>query len=280
MQKTTLQTTAKPSFTEFALINARDILSRADDASQFFQLLSQYPETQSALTDLEKSLGIEFKDYSWPLRALVHSSFMNDAKGKGINSNERLEFLGDSFIGALVSRELFERFNHLPEGDLSKLRAALVNEITFNDLALTLGLDNLLIVGKGEWLGRNYVQGGALADAFEALMAAIAKDSGIEAMEVAFNNAINLLDKPYYDTSRLDDFDPKTSLQEKTMALYKVAPTYEAEEISNGTFLVSIKLDGRFLLSLKGHSKKKTEKELARRVLAGNLHLEGDQHAH
>ena len=280
MQKTTLQTTAKPSFTEFALMNAKDILSRVNDASQFFHELSTFPQTQQALLKLESTLGIKFKDYSWPLRALVHRSFMNDAKDKGICSNERLEFLGDSLIGALVSKQLYEQFTHLPEGDLSKLRAALVNETSFTELALALGLEDLLIVGKGEWLGKNYVQGGALADAFEAMMAAVANDLGPEAMETAFNNVIKILPRSYYDDARLKDFDPKTTLQEKTMALYKEAPIYEAEEVSNGVFMVALKLRGKQLLRLEGHSKKKTEKELARRVLAGNLHLEGDQHAH
>tara|TARA_R110000868_G_scaffold64597_2_gene194060 strand:- start:32929 stop:33771 length:843 start_codon:yes stop_codon:yes gene_type:complete len=280
MQKTTLQTTAKPSFTEFALINAKDILSRVNDASQFFHELSTYPQTKQALLELETTLGIKFNDQTWPLRALVHRSFMNDAKEKGICSNERLEFLGDSLIGALVSRQLYEQFSHLPEGDLSKLRAALVNENSFTQLAGVLKLEDLLIVGKGEWLGKNYVQGGALADGFEAMMAAVANDLGPEAMKTAFNNVIKALPHAYYDDSRLKDFDPKTTLQETTMALYKEAPTYEAVEVSNGLFVVALKLRGKQLLSLDGHSKKKTEKELARRVLAGNLHLEGDQHAH
>lgn len=280
MQQTTLQTDTKPSFTEFVLNNAKELLARVNDASQFFTQLALLPETQTNLHTLESKLGIKFKDSCWALRALVHRSFMNDAKDKGVRSNERLEFLGDSLIGALVSRELYERFSHHPEGDLSKLRAALVNEASFTELAMALKLDNLLIVGKGEWLGRNYVQGGALADAFEALMAAIYQDSGAAAMEEAFNNAIALIDRPFYDASRLDDFDPKTRLQEKTMALYKVAPVYEAYEKCAGTFVVAIKLSGRELLSLEGHSKKKTEKELARRVLASNLHLSEVSSAH
>src|SRR5690606_19212421 len=205
---------------------------------------------------------------------------MNDAKEKGIKSNERLEFLGDSLVGALVSRELYERFSHLPEGDLSKLRAALVNETSFNELALALKLDDLLIVGKGEWLGRNYVQGGALADAFEALMAAVSLDQGDSAMANAFLKATTLLDREFFDVSRLDDFDPKTRLQAKTMALYKEAPIYESVEVHNGQFVVSVKLGKRTLLSLEGHSKKKTEKELARRVLAGNLFISEDTNAY
>lgn len=280
MQQTTLQTDTKLSFTEFVLNNAKDILARVNDASQFFTDLASLPETKTALNSLETTLGIKFKDSCWALRALVHRSFMNDAKEKGIKSNERLEFLGDSLVGALVSRELYERFSHLPEGDLSKLRAALVNETSFNELALALKLDDLLIVGKGEWLGRNYVQGGALADAFEALMAAINLDSGPAAMELAFHNAIKGIKRPFYDAGRLDDFDPKTRLQEKTMALYKEAPIYEAYEKSVGSFIVTLKLSGREILSLEGHSKKKTEKELARRVLAGNLYISEGSNAY
>lgn len=280
MQQTTLQTAKKLSFTEFVLNNAKDILIRVNDASQFFTQLALYPESQSAINKIESTLGIKFNNQAWFFRAMVHRSFMNDAKDKGIRSNERLEFLGDSLLGALISRELFQRFENLPEGDLSKLRAALVNEISFTELALALNLDQFLIIGKGEWLGRNYVQGGALADAFEALMAAVYNDQGEMAMEQAFANTICLLERRFFDTSRLCDFDPKTTLQEKTMALYKEAPVYEAFEKNIGTYVVTIKLSGRELLSLEGHSKKKTEKELARRVLAHNLYLEGDQNAH
>ncbi len=280
MQKTTLQTNAKLSFTEFALNNARDVVLRSNDASHFFHNLAQLPQTIYALSSLEAKLGMTFRSYEWPLKALIHRSFMNDAKDKGINSNERLEFLGDSLVGAIVSKTLFEKFNHLPEGDLSKLRAALVNEISFTELAKCLGLQDLLIVGKGEFLDKNYLSGGALADAFEAIMAAVYKDQGQEALELAFNNTIQLLDDEFYDTKRLNDFDPKTRLQEKTMALYKVAPIYEAKEVTIGKFLVTLKIQEKNILSLEGHSKKKTEKELARRVLAQNLHLEGDQNAH
>lgn len=280
MQQTTSQAHKKPSFTEFVLKNAKELLAQSNDASQFFHLLKDLPETKAALKALETRLNITFNDPAWALQALIHRSFMNDAKERGIRSNERLEFLGDSLIGALVSRELYERFSQLPEGDLSKLRAALVNESSFTELALALGLDDLLIVGKGEWQGRNYVQGGALADAFEALMAAIANDSGPETMARAFSCATSLIERPFYDVARLDDFDPKTRLQEKTMALYKEAPIYEAQEIAEGQFSVSLKLAGKTLLTLKGHSKKKTEKELARRVLAGNLHLCEESNAH
>ncbi len=280
MQQTTLQTAQKLSFTEFVLNNAKEILARVTNASQFFHELLQYPQTKTALSQLQERLGISFNDPCWALRALVHRSFLNDARERGVHSNERLEFLGDSLLGALISRELYERFSELPEGDLSKLRAALVNESSFNELALLVGLDDLLIVGKGEWQGRNYVQGSALSDAFEALMAAIYRDSGSAAMEVAFNHVIKQVPRAFYDTARLDDFDPKTRLQEKTMALYKEAPVYEAQTKDDGNFVVTLKINDRILLSLEGHSKKKTEKELARRALAQNLYLEGDQNAH
>ena len=103
------------------------------------------------LEDLQKVLGISFRDLSLLRQALVHSSYLNENPTFCFPSNERLEFLGDSLLGFVVSEELYRIFPHFSEGALTKSRAALVCGETLSKLALSLGLGNYLCLGQGTW---------------------------------------------------------------------------------------------------------------------------------
>ena len=134
---------------------------------------------------LEKKLGYTFKNKALLLNALTHSSYANEAR-HGVTSNERLEFLGDSVLSIIVSNYLFNQFPNMPEGELTKLRASLVCEKSLCAFSRELELGKFLQLGKGEDKGGGRERDSILADAFEAVLAAIYLDGG---MEIARNTS-------------------------------------------------------------------------------------------
>ena len=131
------------------------------------------------LTELEEKIHYQFKDKKILTEALSHSSYANENK-RNRRSNERLEFLGDSVLSIVVSQYLFEHFSHLPEGELTKIRASLVCEKSLHIFAKQIDLGKYLLLGKGEENTGGRERPSILADAFEALIAAIFLDGGLE----------------------------------------------------------------------------------------------------
>jgi ribonuclease III len=129
---------------------------------------------------LEEKLGIHFQDGSLLKLALTHSSYIYETSGEGLNSNERLEFLGDSVLACISADFLYRSFPELSEGDLSNTRAALVRGETLAQFAREINLGDFLIMGKGEANNKGYR---VLAAAFEAMLGAIYLDQGIEATQ-------------------------------------------------------------------------------------------------
>lgn len=132
--------------------------------------------------ELEEKIGYTFRNPQLLEQALTHSSFANDGKKHGHN-NERLEFLGDSVLSVIVARHLFLTYKDLPEGELTKLRASLVCEKALDVFAGQIGLGKYLRLGKGEEMTGGRERPSILADAFEALLAAIYIDGGYEAAQ-------------------------------------------------------------------------------------------------
>jgi len=126
------------------------------------------------LAEVERRLGHTFANPDFARQALTHRSF-------GAPHNERLEFLGDSLLNCAVATLLYERFPQLPEGDLSRLRAALVNQSSLSEVALKLGLGDRLRLGEGELKSGGFRRPSILADSVEALLGAVFLDSGFEA---------------------------------------------------------------------------------------------------
>ena len=139
-------------------------------------------EITSAIQSIEKSLKYTFKDKQLLIKALSHSSFANELKSKNIKSecNERLEFFGDSVLSLIVSEYLYTNYPDLPEGELSKVRAGTVCEKTLAKFAKKISLGNYLFLGHGEEMTNGRERASILADAFEALLAAMYIDGGIE----------------------------------------------------------------------------------------------------
>ena len=135
------------------------------------------------MNDLKKfqsDIGYTFSDINLLKRALTHTSYANENKLKGVKHNERLEFLGDSVLSVVVSQELFNKYPDLPEGELTRIRAALVCEKTLFLMAQEAGLGEVLYLGKGEDMSGGRNRPSVLSDAFEAVIAAIFLDGGME----------------------------------------------------------------------------------------------------
>ena len=170
------------------------------------------------LRDLYTTLGHEFADEALLRQALTHRSFSS-------RNNERLEFLGDAVLGFHVARELYTRFPDAAEGELSRMRASLVNGEQLAGLAERLSLGQWLQLGSGELKSGGRRRGSILADAFEAIIGAIYLDAGIEAA----SRFIDVQYEELFAQERLGVVrkDPKTSLQEYLQARALELPEYE-----------------------------------------------------
>lgn len=219
------------------------------------------------MKEMEAHLGYRFHDESLIRRALTHRSHANE-RGDRTADNQRLEFLGDALLGLLVSEELFHRYPTASEGDLSGMRARLVNEASLADHARRLGLGASLLLGKGEDRSGGREKDSILADAFEAVIAAVYLDGGMNSLREVMKTHFF----KYIDYTRLSPHgsDYKTMLQERLQALSK-SPTYRIVEVSGPhhcrLFRVEV-LDGEIVLgSGTGSSRKGAEQEAARVAL-------------
>ena len=172
-----------------------------------------------SIAKLEKLLGYEFEDKKLIIEALTHKSY------KQPYDNERLEFLGDAVMDLIVGEYLFKKFPKSDEGNLSKIRASLVNETGFHKLAKVLKLGEYLLLSNAEENNGGREKSSLLSNAFEALMGAIYLESGLKKVEEI---SIQLIEENYEEIS-LDSLfrDFKTSLQELTQARYGVTPEYK-----------------------------------------------------
>ena len=161
------------------------------------------------MTELEQKIGYKFNNKELLKEALTHSSYTN---GRHIHNNERLEFLGDSVLSIVVSEYLFENLKNLPEGRLTKIRASVVCENALYPFARKIDLGKYIFLGKGEEHTGGRDRHSILADAFEALIAAIYLDGGIEAAKAFILPFIPPLDKLSTGKFLLGDY--KTVLQE------------------------------------------------------------------
>lgn len=225
---------------------------------------------------LEAFIGYEFINKDLLTEALTHSSFANEKKIKSNKYNERLEFLGDSVLGLIISEYLFRNYPELPEGKLTKIRAKIVCEPSLADCAKSIDLGNYLKLGKGEEStgGRNRTS--ILADAFEALIGSIYLDGG---MENARKFIMKIMRKIIEDAIRGKIFiDYKTRLQEILQADSTNKITYEiVDEIGpdhNKTFYTQVKNNDRIIGYGNGKNKKESEQNAAKMALKGVLNID------
>jgi ribonuclease-3 len=217
-----------------------------------------------ALAELERHLGHKFANPDLAFQALTHRSF-------GTPHNERLEFLGDSLLNCAVATLLYERFGQLPEGDLSRLRAALVNQASLSEVATALGLGDRLRLGEGELKSGGFRRPSILADAVEALLGAVYLDAGFEAVRGVVARALG--DRLERKDGLPVDKDPKTALQEHLQARKLQLPRYSVQrtegEAHDQVFTVECRVDDLGLTaSGKGASRRAAEQGAAEGVLA------------
>ena len=218
------------------------------------------------MKELQKIIGYEFKEERFLTVALTHSSYANEVKG-AVEYNERQEFLGDAVLSIIVSDYLFENFSQLPEGQLTKKRASLVCEKTLSDFAKTIDLGRYMYLGKGEVQMGGANRASILADAFEALIAAIYLDGGIEpAKKFVLSFVIPALEKAPKKTK-----DYKTELQEVIPQNPEEKLTYvlvgESGPDHDKRFTAEVHLNSNVIGVGEGKSKKEAEQMAAKEAL-------------
>jgi ribonuclease III len=217
---------------------------------------------------LEKTIGYGFKDGALLSRALCHSSYVNETADDTMQDNERLEFLGDAVLNLAIGHLLMERYPELREGDLSRMRAALVNETQLADIARRIDLGAFLKLGKGELQSNGQDKDSILADAFEALLAAVYLDGGyqkvFDLIGAHFSQPIESVNTP------AEQKDFKSRLQEMVQSSRHITPRYELVAATgpdhDKTFRTRITI-GSLQVEGEGKSKKTAEQETARKAL-------------
>ncbi len=238
------------------------------DHKDFFHLIS----SEISFEQLEKNISYTFIDKKYLIQSLLQSTFCYEMKT--LNSNERLEFLGDSLVNMIVGLELYQLYPEMAEGDLSKLRGSLVNESKLAELARSIELSHFLFVGKGEHKDNGQNKDSIIADGLEALMAAVYLDSkeNLEQCKKSFFSMVAKYEekntKKYFDKENSDLFDPKSKLQELTMKSSGVLPEYisEFDEV-NQLFTTTVMINKNKISTVTGISKKKNEKKCAQQAL-------------
>jgi ribonuclease III len=215
-----------------------------------------------SLSQLETQINYHFSDKSLLRKALIHRSFSSD-------SNERLEFLGDSVLSGVIATHLYQNYPHFNEGQLSRLRASLVNGMALSKIAQSIDLGSYLVLGKGEDKAQGREKVSVLEDALEALIGAVFLDSNWDKAEIVVKGIFStMLDNLNFDTIR----NYKTELQEQMQKKSKSLPSYTIESVSGAehsqTFVVVCKVQGvnRAMKGL-GSSRKKAEQEAASHML-------------
>lgn len=226
-------------------------------------------EDKERLKGFEKRLGYKFKRREHLKRALTHKSFANEQRLPQTENNERYEYLGDAVLELAVSHILMERFPEHPEGELSKLRAAIVNEVQLAELARYLHVGEYLYLGKGEDQTGGRDKPSLLSDAFEAVLGAIYLDRG-------FGKAFAVVDRHYESIIERAGFagfvkDYKTKLQEVSQGRFRTVPKYrmicEKGPDHRKMFEIHLFIKDELWGIGQGMSKKQAEQNAAKQAL-------------
>ena len=235
------------------------------------------PPAHDRVLVLQERLGVPQLDPNLGLAALTHKSYCNEHRGEPAVDNERLEFLGDAVVDLLVSHRLMERFPAADEGELSKLRALIVNEDALARIARELRVGELLRMGRGEELTGGRDKSSVLADTLEAVVAAVYLTQGVAgAMALVDRHFAEALDGVAEGRSG-DDY--KTRLQELLQSQGRVPPRYRvvAEEGPDHAkkFEVEVSVGGEVFGRATGRNKKEAEQAAARKTLEMNREKPG-----
>ncbi len=221
------------------------------------------------LQALEDKLGYVFKDLALLKKSLSHKSYSNEKRLTRLDHNERLEYLGDAVLELCISDLLMHGFPDAQEGEMSKVRASLVNETALSEVAKKIQLGKYLFLGKGEEQGQGREKNSLVSDAFEALIGAIYLDGG-------FQHAFRFVKKlflPEIERSTKEDInrDYKTKLQEEAQNRFREAPDYRLVDQQgpdhDKVFHVDLYIGGEKFSAGQGKSKKQAEQMAAMKAL-------------
>lgn len=226
-------------------------------------------ERERELFSFQEKYGLHFNDLRYLNLAFTHTSYANEQK-EDVDNNERLEFLGDSVLGMITAEYLFSSFKSLNEGDFSKIKASVVSEESLSEIAIEMGFDKYLLMGHGEELQGGKHKKAVLADAMEAVIAAIYLDQGLEtAKRYTLSFISGQIDR--YLKGSLDFKDYKTQLQEYLQKRKKMLPQYRLVGQSgpdhNQEFKVSVRVLDKEYGPASGKNKKSAEQKAAKLAL-------------
>ncbi|MCD6152900.1 MAG: ribonuclease III [Syntrophobacterales bacterium] len=221
------------------------------------------------LNNLAEILSFTFNDISLLDKALTHKSFANENQDLHYNDNERLEFLGDAVLELCITDILMKKFPDDTEGQLSKLRASVVNEQPLAELARQFHVGDFLLLGNGEECSGGRTKNSILANAVEAIIASIYLDGGYEKTLLFINEVFQPLITKWAKVPFYHDY--KTSLQEKSQGRFKIIPRYklvrEYGPDHDKTFQIQVSIADIISATGLGKSKKEAEQEAAKKAL-------------
>ena len=225
-------------------------------------------------TNLENKIGVVFKNKNLLKEALTHRSYINENPKWGLAHNERLEFLGDAVLELAVTENLFNKFPDSPEGELTSIRAALVNYQMLAIIAKNIELDNFILLSRGEAKDVGKAREVISANAFEALLGAVYLDAGYDEAKKFIGTFVmsqlqEVIDKKLYK-------DPKSLLQEIAQDKFKVTPTYivfsERGPDHAKIFQIGVHFGDKLIAEGEGLSKQEAEVEAAKNALRSFQH--------
>jgi ribonuclease-3 len=221
------------------------------------------------LASFQEKIGISFTDQALLRQAFTHRSYLNEHRGEAHGHNERLEFLGDAVLELISTHFLYERFPEKDEGELTAYRAALVNAVICSEVAIELGMNECLLLSRGEAKDQGRARGVLLANAFEALIGAIYLDQGYDSAQGFIARFLlpkidDILEKRLWQ-------DSKSTLQEKVQEHEGVTPSYtvlkETGPDHDKHFEVGVFARQELLATGEGKSKQEAEQSAARAAL-------------
>lgn len=220
-------------------------------------------------SQFEQNLNLNFKNKDLLREAFTHRSYINESKRSDLTHNERLEFLGDAVLELVVTDYLFKKYPDRTEGDLTSYRSALVNAVTLGEIARTLGMNDYLLLSKGEAKDTGKARQIILANTFEALVGALYLDRKSEGAEAFIEKHLLPLTEEIVEKELWKD--AKSFLQEKAQEEMGVTPTYkvlrEAGPDHDKKFVVAVFLGDELVAEAQGKSKQEAEQGAATQAL-------------
>ncbi|HXF44282.1 MAG TPA: ribonuclease III [Candidatus Paceibacterota bacterium] len=226
-------------------------------------------EIMSELKKLEEKIGVDFRNKALLLEAVTHRSYLNENPGVRTGNNERLEYLGDAVLELVVTERLFNEFPESQEGELTLIRAALVNYVMLARVAREIGLEGYILLSRGEAKDLGKAREVILANAIEAVIGAIHLDKGYEAAKTFIER--NIIRHLKEVTENGAYRDPKSKLQELIQEKMKSTPTYSVLEEKGPDhareFIVGVYFGGELQAKGSGSSKQEAENKAAEEAL-------------